>query len=77
MKPHTVELPSRLDFESSLSFVEQLRKLPEAEEYCFDFKNLRWVEPFGLLFVANAINYSVPRCQDHERAKLSSVSGCR
>ena len=21
--------------------------------------------------------YSVPRCQDHERAKLSSVSGCR
>lgn len=59
MKLHTVELPSRLDFESSLSFVEQLRKLPEAEEYCFDFKNLRWVEPFGLLFVANAINQCV------------------
>src|SRR5690606_9792783 len=23
------------------------------------------------------VGYSVPRCQDHERAKLSSVSGCR
>ena len=44
-----------LTFEGSSAVVHQLRNLPEANKYKFDFSEMNWVEPFPMLHVASAI----------------------
>lgn len=48
----SVLIPSRLDTESAITFIQNLHKLPQSLEYVFDFKYLSWVEPFALLYLS-------------------------
>ena len=58
MTTRTILLPRSLDL-SSTGFTQTIQTLPEADEYILDFQQLEWVEPFGMLFVANAIRKAV------------------
>lgn len=71
MTVHHVSLPRDLRFRSAIDFVQRLHNLPDADEYVFDFGTFRgWVEPFGLLLVANAIKKFYRR-KRREGAKFS------
>jgi hypothetical protein len=51
----TIIVPSTLDLEKVLAFVALIDELPADNHYSFDFKPLRWVYPFGMLFIAQAV----------------------
>ena len=51
----TIRVPSRLNLRNSIQFSNRLAKLAPAEHWSFDFTQLSWVEPFGLLLTACAI----------------------
>lgn len=62
-----VNIPSKLNVTQSLSFIDSIFSLPHDDEYIFDFRNLRWSEPFGLL----AISYELYRfASKHSSSKL-------
>lgn len=62
-----VNIPSKLNIAQSLSFIDSIFSLPHDDEYIFDFRNLRWSEPFGLL----AISYELYRFSSkHSSSKL-------
>ena len=62
-----VNIPSKLNVIQSLSFIDSIFSLPHDDEYIFDFRNLRWSEPFGLL----AISYELFRfASKHSSSKL-------
>jgi len=62
-----VNIPSNLNVIQSLSFIDSIFSLPHDDEYIFDFRNLRWSEPFGLL----AISYELFRfASKHSSSKL-------
>lgn len=50
-----VDFPPSLTGNSSVKFVGSLFQLPEEGEYIFDLKNLRWIDPFAMLFVSEAL----------------------
>lgn len=52
---HVIEVPKSLTLKASIGFVNELASIPEAAHYLFDFSNLMWVEPFGLLYVSQAL----------------------
>lgn len=47
--------PSRLDLVGSIEAVRQLQALPHVQRYIVDFSNLKWVEPFGMLYFARQL----------------------
>lgn len=51
----TIELPRRLDLRNSIGFARQLSETVPSEQFAFDFRQVTWVEPFGLLRTACAI----------------------
>lgn len=52
----TVSIPPRLDLEASLQLAGALMALsPQLKAVLFDFSRLEWVEPFGMLIAAQAI----------------------
>lgn len=55
MKTHTVKVPGSLNLEGSLELARELRELPEADRYILNFRELHWVEPFGMLFAADHV----------------------
>ena len=62
-----INIPSKLNIAQSLSFIDSVFSLPHDDEYIFDFRNLRWSEPFGLL----AISYELYRFSSkHSSSKL-------
>lgn len=62
-----VVIPPRLNVMQSLSFIKKLNGLPSAEKYIFDFRELFWSEPFGLL----AVSYELSKfAWEHKQAKL-------
>ena len=62
-----VNIPSNLNIAQSLYFIDSIFSLPHDDEYIFDFRNLRWSEPFGLL----AISYELYRFSSkHSSSKL-------
>lgn len=52
---HTITIPNEVNFYSAIRFVNQLHEMPDADEYLVDFKNFRWIEPFGLLLVSSEL----------------------
>jgi hypothetical protein len=52
---HVIHVPRILNLENSLNFCCDLWKIPEANEYEFNFSALSTVEPFTMAFVANEI----------------------
>lgn len=50
-----ISAPSRLNLENALEFARKISKLSYRKEFEFDFQRLSWVEPFGMLFVAQAM----------------------
>jgi hypothetical protein len=55
LKRYVVNVPRVLNLQNSLRFCCDLWKLPEADEYEFNFSVLSTVEPFTMAFVANEI----------------------
>lgn len=51
----TIAVPKRLDLASTLTFVRRINELVPDDAYCFDFADLSWIYPFGMLFAAQAI----------------------
>ncbi len=47
-----VGFPRSLDFKSAIKFCNEMWRLEESEEYNFDFKELRFTEPFTLAYVS-------------------------
>lgn len=54
--PVEIALPATLGVHEALSLSGQLAELPQAEAYHFQFGNMRFVEPFGLLLSSDAID---------------------
>lgn len=50
-----VRVPRNLSSTNALQFVEEINDLPESELYEFDFTDLSWIDPFGLLYVSKAL----------------------
>lgn len=70
---HTINIPYRLDLPSSINFCNKLQNLPEADEYLFDFSQINWVEPFGMLLVAMEIRRAIAKHKD-KKFKLEIYS---
>ena len=51
----TLTLPKRLDLDGALSAAAALKALPSMERYRLDFSELKFVEPFGMLFFATVL----------------------
>lgn len=45
-------LPSRLDIDGAVHAAHSLKNLPEVNLYRLDFSNLKFVEPFGMIYFA-------------------------
>jgi hypothetical protein len=55
MKEHTIAIPRALDLRASLKWASSLFCSPHADRYWLDFKEMGWIEPFPLLFLASNI----------------------
>lgn len=66
-----IEVPGNLSLRSSLEFRATLQTTPEAREYVFDFGGMKWVTPFGFLFVSAAIDDFVDR---HSSCRVSATN---
>ena len=51
----TLTLPKRLDLDGALSAAAALKVLPAMERYRLDFSEIKFVEPFGMLYFATAL----------------------
>lgn len=70
MHQHVVYVPKGLNLREAIKFASQLRSLPPADEYVFDFEKVRWVPPFSLLYISS----EVQRCVDRFSSASFSVS---
>lgn len=61
MATHIIYLPKNLDLIGAISFASELRCLPAADEYVFDFEKVSWIPPFSLLYVSSEIQLCVTR----------------
>lgn len=52
---HRISIPKNLSGKWAVKFAQGLNQLPETDDYIFDFKNMSWVDPFGMLFTAQAL----------------------
>lgn len=55
MSAITIPVPRDYTLQNSLDFQQSLMNYPESDEYIFDFQEPGWMSPFGMLFVASAI----------------------
>ena len=53
--PIAIKVPL-LTLDNAISFSSELFQLPDSEEYVFDFSNMDWVEPFGMLYLSSQIS---------------------
>jgi hypothetical protein len=51
----SILVPRNLDLRSALHFGNKIEELLPQDEICFDFGELQWVYPFGMLFLAQAV----------------------
>ncbi len=56
--------PSRLTLENAVDFANRITNLDYRRIFEFDFQRLMWVEPFGMLFVAQAMKNLQRRYSD-------------
>lgn len=70
MHQFVVHVPKGLSLHGAIEFASQLRSLPQADEYLFDFERVGWVPPFSLLYVSSEIQ----RCVD--RLSFAKFSVC-
>ncbi|MDO8355515.1 MAG: hypothetical protein Q7U76_03900 [Nitrospirota bacterium] len=73
MQQYVVNVPNGLNLAGSIEFAIQLRSLPPADEYLFDFGKVGWVSPFSLLYISS----EVQRCVDKYPSAKFSVSNHR
>lgn len=50
-----ITIPDRLTFRSAIEFCTHLDLIEESDKYCFDYKNMSLVEPFGMLITGAKI----------------------
>ena len=65
MSSEIIKIPSKLDVLNTLLFIEELKNVPMADEYVFDFRDLFFSEPLGLV----AITYGIRKFISERRAK--------
>ncbi len=73
MQQHVVYVPKGLNLREAIKFASQLRSLPPADGYVFDFEKVGWVPPFSLLYISS----EVQRCVDRFSSASFSVSNHR
>jgi hypothetical protein len=56
MPPAQIHLPATLDLDGALGFSAQLQDDTITDGVVIDYGMLKWVEPFGMLYAAQAIN---------------------
>lgn len=66
-----VNMPKKLNTKEALNFIDTLHALPDDSEYLFDFKDLSWSEPFGLLSVSCELSRFIAR---HSVSKIGAVN---
>ena len=64
MKP--IILPKYLDLKSSLEFGEKLNSSKGNTDYLFDFSPLKYIGPFGLVYISSCIEDLCNRCPNNE-----------
>lgn len=67
----SIRVPSSLSLADSIQFCSELRNLPPDNEYRFDFKETRLIEPFGMLLVSSELQRCITARPD---AKVYCVS---
>lgn len=50
-----IKMPRWCTLENTIEFACQLKVLPEAKRYVFNFSNVQWISPFALLFLSSEI----------------------
>lgn len=50
-----IKSPQELNFRSSIKFCNELDILPKSDQYIFDWGNMNFVEPFGMLLIGAKI----------------------
>lgn len=51
-----IQIPRSLNLIDTIRFVDHIFSLPVEAKYDFDFQQLRWIEPFSLLYLSFCIN---------------------
>lgn len=49
-------IPQSLNLKSTIRFVNKMSSFPKKKEYNFNFGELKWIEPFSLLYLSFCIN---------------------
>jgi hypothetical protein len=55
MSTVVIDIPEILNLERSLKFAKELQNVKCASNYIFSFAEMVWVEPFGMVYLSNAI----------------------
>jgi len=55
ISPFIIDVPDSLKLSTSIRFANWLNKLPHSDHYIFDFANMKYAPPFGLLYISNTI----------------------
>lgn len=77
MTNQTITIPNNLIFESSIDFIKKLREIQQTDKITFDFKNLRRIDPFSLLYVSSEINICRKKFKNSEfQAKNYNNGNC-
>lgn len=61
MTTHRIFIPTKLNLLNTLHCINILKDLPIADEYIFDFKNLCFSEPFGLLAISSELRQCIEK----------------
>jgi hypothetical protein len=55
ISPFIIEMPKALNIRNNIRLANMLTQLPESDHYIFDFKNMKYAPPFGLLYISSTI----------------------
>ncbi len=65
-------VPKTLTNIKAVDFAESIMKLPPDEKYIFDFNELGWMDPFGMLFTSEALRCFMRKKSAEYEAKFSA-----
>ena len=60
-----IKVPESLTLRSSIEFCKKLQNLPQDDEYSFDFRKTKFVEPYGMLLTSSEIQQFRERSNDN------------
>jgi hypothetical protein len=79
---HLITVPSNLILEETIKFANSFETFPETDQYIFDFKYVRRIEPFDMLFLSSELKHyraTKPDCrftaQNYDRNSYAAHMG--